>query len=92
LDFVSGQVIGQSPQWYPLINVIDECSGKCLWVEAAREMLAKKVVSILDNLLEMGSKSTQSRMIEGLNVTLKRECLNLNWFSTAEELEAYLEK
>jgi putative transposase len=129
LDFVSDMVVNQmgsvASEWIRVINVIDECSRKDLWVEAYKSIKANKVVEILDNLLKMRGKPayirtdngpefisnelkkwaednrieqkfiqpgkpTQNGLIERLNGTLRRECLNLNWFTSLEELNEYL--
>ena len=134
LDFVSDMVVnqtggvaeGKASEWIRVINVIDECSRKDLWVEAYKSIKANKVVEILDNLLKMRGKPayirtdngpefisnelkkwaedngieqkfiqpgkpTQNGLIERLNGTLRRECLNLNWFTSLKELNEYLE-
>lgn len=134
LDFVSDMVVdqmgslsgGKASEWIRVINVIDECSRKDLWVEAYKSIKASKVVEILDNLLKMRGKPayirtdngpefisnelkkwaqdngieqkfiqpgkpTQNGLIERLNGTLRRECLNLNWFTSLTELNACLD-
>ena len=37
-------------------------------------------------------KPTQNGLVERLNGTLRRECLNLNWFDSIQELNQYLEE
>ncbi|GAB4399823.1 MAG: hypothetical protein OHK0053_20680 [Microscillaceae bacterium] len=37
-------------------------------------------------------KPTQNGLVEHLNGTLRRECLDLHWFYSKQELDAHLEK
>lgn len=37
-------------------------------------------------------KPTQNGLMERMNGTLRRECLNIHWFASKQELDAYLEK
>jgi putative transposase len=74
LDFVSDMVVdqtgglsdGKTSEWIRVINVIDECSCKDLWVEAHKSIKANKVVEILDNLLKMRGKPAYIRTDNGL--------------------------
>lgn len=127
LDFLSEMVVSEKGQWYRLLNVVDECSRRCLWLSAEKNMPASKVVEIFNNLLEMRGKPkyirtdngpeyisgvlaqwaeqngvehkfiqpgkpTQNGIVERLNGTLRKECLNLHWFLSKEELDYYLDK
>ena len=127
MDFVSEMVVGQSGEWYRLLNVMDECSRRCLWISAEKQMPAEKVIEVLDALLEMRGKPsyirsdngpeyisealkvwaekhqieqrfiqpgkpTQNGLVERLNGTLRRECLDLHWFESKQELDEQLEK
>lgn len=126
MDFVSEWVIGENQQSVRVINVVDECSRKALWVEAASSINAQKLSDILDKILEMRGKPsyircdngpefishhlnawaddrkidlryiqpgkpTQNGIIERLNGTLRKECLNLNWFNSLDEINDYLD-
>lgn len=127
MDFVSEMVVAQNGEWYRLLNVMDECSRRCLWISAEKQMPAEKVIEVLDALLEMrgkpqyirsdngpeyisealkewakkhdieqrfiqAGKPTQNGLVERLNGTLRRECLNLHWFYSKQELDEHLEK
>lgn len=125
MDFLSEWVIGEKQQSVRIINVVDECSRKDLWVEAAHSITAAKLVETLDKIGEMRGwpryircdngpefisqmlniwavekgieikfiqpgKPTQNGIIERLNGTVRKECLNLNWFYTLEEINDLL--
>ena len=127
LDFLSEMVVGETGEWYRLLNVVDECSRRSLWLSAEKHMPASKVVEILNNLLEMRGKPryirtdngpeyisevlaqwadknkvehkfiqpgkpTQNGIVERLNGTLRKECLNIQWFLSKDELDEYLDK
>ena len=53
MDFLSEWVIGEKQQSVRIINVVDECSRKNLWVEAAHSITAVKLIEILDKIGEM---------------------------------------
>lgn len=53
MDFLSEWVIGEKQQSVRIINVVDECSRKGLWVEAAHSITAAKLVETLDKIGEM---------------------------------------
>lgn len=127
MDFLSEVIIEPTQQWVRIINIVDECSRKDLWVEACEHIKATKLTEILDKLVfirgrpayirtdngpefisdELAKwatknkielrfiqpgKPTQNGIIERLNGTLRRECLNLNWFYSLSELNQHLDK
>jgi putative transposase len=53
MDFLSEWVIGENHQSVRIINVVDECSRKDLWIEAAHSINASKLVDVLDKIVEM---------------------------------------
>ena len=53
MDFLSEWVIGDKQQSVRIINVVDECSRKDLWVEAAHSITAGKLIETLDRIGEM---------------------------------------
>lgn len=53
MDFLSEWVIGEKQQSVRIINVVDECSRKDLWVEAAHSINAAKLIEVLDKIVEM---------------------------------------
>ena len=126
MDFMSEWVIGEKQQSVRIINVVDECSRKDLWIEAAQSINADKLIEVLNRIVEMRGlpryircdngpefiseklkawakdrveikfiqpgKPTQNGIIERLNGTVRRECLNLNWFNSLEEINDLLGK
>ncbi|MFN8353687.1 MAG: IS3 family transposase [Spirosomataceae bacterium] len=125
MDFLSEWVMGDKQQSVRIINVVDECSRKDLWVEAAASITAPKLVETLDRIGQIRGfpryvrcdngpefisqalagwaaargveikfiqpgKPTQNGIIERLNGTLRKECLNLNWFYSLEEINDLL--
>ena len=117
VDFLSDWVVGPGQEKVRIINVIDECSRKALWTEAYRNISAKRLIKVLDKILEwrgkpqyircdngpefiskeleswaeekgieirfiQPGKPSQNGLIERLNQTLRRECLNLEWFES----------
>ena len=52
MDFLSEWVIGDKQQSVRIINVVDECSRKDLWVEAAHSITAAKLIETLDRIGE----------------------------------------
>ena len=126
MDFLSEWVIGERQQSVRIINIVDECSRKDLWIEAAYSITADKLIEVLDKVVEMRGlpkyircdngpefiseklkkwaekrveikfiqpgKPTQNGIIERLNGTVRRECLNLNWFNSLDEINQLLGK
>lgn len=126
MDFLSEWVIGERQQSVRIINIVDECSRKDLWIEAAYSITADKLIEVLDKIVEMRGlpkyircdngpefisaklekwakkrleikfiqpgKPTQNGIIERLNGTVRRECLNLNWFNSLDEINQLLGK
>ncbi len=126
MDFMSGWVIGQNQQSIRIINVVDECSRKDLWIEAAHNINSAKLVDTLDKVGEIRAgwsryircdngpefisqalktwteekgieirfiqpgKPTQNGIVERLNGTVRKECLNLNWFYNLDEVNELL--
>lgn len=125
MDFVSEWIIGPQQQSVWLVNVVDECSRKDLWVEAAHSIKAAKLSEVLDRIIQMRGqpayircdngpefisehlkawaedknielrfiqpgKPTQNGIVERLNGTLRKECLNLHWFHSLDELNERL--
>lgn len=124
MDFLSEWVIGEKQQSVRIINVVDECSRKDLWIEAAHSINAAKLTEVLDQIVQIRGlpryircdngpefistklkewaadkvqikfiqpgKPTQNGIIERLNGTVRKECLNLNWFYSLEEINDLL--
>lgn len=124
MDFLSEWVIGEKQQSVRVINIVDECSRKDLWIEAAHSINAAKLTEVLDQIVQIRGlpryircdngpefisthlkewaadkvqikfiqpgKPTQNGIIERLNGTVRKECLNLNWFHSLEEINDLL--
>jgi putative transposase len=65
MDFLSEWVIGEKQQSVRIINVVDECSRKALWVEAAHSITAAKLVEVLDKILDLRGKPRYVRCDNG---------------------------
>lgn len=65
MDFLSDWVVGLEQQSVRLINVIDECSRKALWTEAHKSISSKKLIEILDKLIEWRGKPQYIRCDNG---------------------------
>jgi putative transposase len=53
MDFMSEWVIGEKQQAIRVINIVDECSRKAIWIEAAQSITADKLIEILDCVVSM---------------------------------------
>jgi putative transposase len=65
MDFLSEWVIGPHQQSVRIINVIDECSRKDLWVEAAWSITATKLSDVLDKIIDQRGKPAYIRCDNG---------------------------
>lgn len=65
MDFLSEWVIGPNQQSVRVINVVDECSRKDLWVEAAHSITAAKLTETLDQIGQMCGWPRYSRCDNG---------------------------
>ena len=127
MDFLSDWVVGPQQEKVRIINVVDECSRKALWTEAHHSISAKKLIEVLDQILEwrgkpryircdngpefiskqlrawankhqvelkfiQPGKPSQNGIIERLNGTLRRECLNLEWFESINKLNEQIQE
>lgn len=127
MDFLSDWVVGMDQKKVRLINIIDECSRKALWTEAYSSIPARKLIQILEKLVQwrgvpqyircdngpefistelkkwaasygieirfiQPGKPTQNGLIERLNGTLRRECLDLQWFDNLADLNEALQQ
>jgi len=126
MDFLSEWVVGEQKQSVRVLNLVDECSRKNLWVQAASSIKGANLTDMLDKVVQLRGKPayircdngpeftgrrlgewaernaieirfiqpgkpTQNAIIERLNGTLRKECLNLNRFDSLDELNAYLD-
>lgn len=66
MDFLSEWVIGDKQQSVRIINVVDECSRKDLWVEAAHSITAAKLIETLDRIVEMRGWGCVQISVSGL--------------------------
>lgn len=65
MDFLSEWVIGPYQQSVRIINVIDECSRKDLWVEAAWSITATKLSDVLDKIIDQRGQPAYIRCDNG---------------------------
>lgn len=65
MDFLSEWVIGPKQQSVRVVNVIDECSRKNLWVEAAQSINATKLSDVLDKIIALRGKPAYIRCDNG---------------------------
>jgi putative transposase len=126
MDFVSDWVLGHGQQVVRIINIMDEGSRRALWTEAHSSISAKKLVEVLNKVVDyrgcpkyircdngpefiahrlqqwaaernieikyiQPGKPSQNGLIERLNKTLRKECLNLAWFTSMDELNEQLQ-
>lgn len=62
---MSEWVIGEKQQSVRIINVVDECSRKDLWVEAAHSITAAKLLEVLDKIVGLRGKPRYIRCDNG---------------------------
>lgn len=121
MDFLSDWVVGPTRKQIRVINIMDEGSRRALWTEAHNSISAKKLIDVLNNVIEyrgcpayircdngpefiskqlqewadknkielryiQPGKPSQNGLIERLNKTLRRECLNLTWYKSLAQL------
>lgn len=126
MDFVSDWVVGPTRKQVRIINIMDEGSRRALWTEAHHSISAKKLISVLDKVVDyrgkpayircdngpefisealrtwatehdielryiQPGKPSQNGLIERLNKTLRRECLDLTWYHSMETLNEELQ-
>ncbi|NRA51861.1 MAG: IS3 family transposase [Phaeodactylibacter sp.] len=133
MDFLSDWVVGPAQEKVRIINVVEDlrpreesCSRKALWTEAHTNISAKKLIEVLDKIVEwrgkpsyircdngpefishrlqawadkhkielkfiQPGKPSQNGIIERLNGTLRRECLNLEWFESITKLNEQIQ-
>ncbi len=65
VDFLSDWVVGTERKAVRLINLIDECSRKALWSEAYHSISAKRLIRILDQVIEWRGKPQYIRCDNG---------------------------
>ena len=65
MDFVSDWVVGPQQKQVRIINVIDENSRRALWTEAHQSISAKKLIEILDKVVEYRGKPAYIRCDNG---------------------------
>ncbi len=51
MDFVSDWVVGPNEQAFRIINIMDECSRKALWIQAHLSISAKTLIEALDQVV-----------------------------------------
>jgi putative transposase len=65
MDFVSDWIVGPTGQRIRIINIMDEGSRRALWTEAHQSISAKKLVEVLDKVLEYRGKPAYIRCDNG---------------------------
>lgn len=65
MDFVSDWVVGPLQKQVRIINIMDEGSRRALWTEAHGSISAKKLIEILDHVLEYRGKPAYIRCDNG---------------------------
>jgi putative transposase len=65
MDFLSEVIIETTQQWVRIINIVDECSRKDLWVEACEHIKATKLTEILDKLVFIRGRPAYIRTDNG---------------------------
>jgi len=69
MDFLSEVIIEPTQQWVRIINIVDECSRKDLWVEACEHIKAIKLTEILDRSVLMRGCPAYIRTDNGWSAT-----------------------
>ena len=123
---MSDWVVGPTRKQVRIINIMDEGSRRALWTEAHQSISAKKLIEVLNNVVDyrgrpayircdngpefisqqlrqwagekgielrfiQPGKPSQNGLIERLNKTLRRECLDLTWYQSMELLNEELQ-
>lgn len=65
MDFVSDWVVGGQQKQVRIINIMDEGSRRALWTEAHNSISAKKLIEILNHVLEYRGKPAYIRCDNG---------------------------
>jgi len=104
MDFVSDWVVGPQKKAVRVINIMDEGSRKALWTspkyircDNGPEFISQKLKDWAEeHAIELKyiqpGKPTQNGLIERLNKTLRKECLNLTWFTSLPKLNQDLQR
>lgn len=75
MDFVSDWVVGQQNKQVRIINIMDEGSRRALWTEAHHSISAKKLITVLDKVVEYRGKPAYIRCDNGPEfISQKLEC------------------
>lgn len=65
MDFVSDWVVGPTHKQVRIINIMDEGSRRALWTEAHQSISAKKLIEVLDQVVEYRGKPAYIRCDNG---------------------------
>jgi putative transposase len=65
MDFVSDWIVGPTKKQVRIINIMDEGSRRALWTEAHRSISAKKLIEVLDKVVEYRGKPAYIRCDNG---------------------------
>ncbi len=65
MDFVSDWVVGPTHKQVRIINIMDEGSRRALWTEAHQSISAKKLIEVLDHVVEYRGKPIYIRCDNG---------------------------
>ena len=65
MDFVSDWVVGLQQKQVRIINIMDEGSRRALWTEAHQSISAKKLIQILEHVMEYRGKPAYIRCDNG---------------------------
>jgi putative transposase len=64
-DFVSDWIVGPTKKQVRIINIMDEGSRRALWTEVHRSISAKKLIEVLDEVVEYRGKPAYIRCDNG---------------------------